>query len=145
MDRRSLTVSVLAVCGVLATVGCIPGETPEFLFATWHDATASGQTGSGKWIPSDIPASAVDIHAKYAIDSLYTLVAFRLPDASARHAPPRCKPIPADSVEFTTRPSAWWPTSMRSARGVQAGTVFFRCGEGEYFALVADRGYFWRH
>ena len=34
---------------------------------------------------------------------------------------------------------------MRNAQEAQAGTVYYRCGEGEYFALVADRGYFWRH
>jgi hypothetical protein len=145
MDRSNVTLSVAVICVGLATAGCIPGEAAEYSFATWQDAVASGQTGNGKWIPSDIPASAVDIRATYAIDSLYTLVAFRVPDASKRHAPQRCKPVPATSVEFTARTSSWWPRSMRNPREAQAGTVYYHCGEGEYFALVSDRGYFWRH
>ncbi len=144
MDHRNVTLAVAAICVSLAIAGCIPGETPEYSFATWQEAVASGQTGTGKWIPSDIPASAVDIRATYAIDSSHTLVSFRIPGAPKHHAPQRCKPVPAASVDFTGRPSSWWPSSMRSARQVEAGTVFYRCGEGEYFARAANRGYFWR-
>ena len=145
MDRRTVTLSATAICVGLATAGCIPGETPEYSFATWEEAVASGQTGTGKWIPSDIPASAVDIRATYAIDSQHTLVSFRIPNARERHAPQRCKPVPAASVEFTGRPSSWWPRSMCNVREAQADTVYYRCGESEFLALVSDRGYFWRH
>src|SRR5699024_6129779 len=123
--------------------GCLPGETPEYSFATWADAVASGQVGYGKWVPADLPESATDIRFRYAIDASHTLVAFQLPDDSMRYAPARCAAAPATAITFTTRPSRWWPEYLRGTPDPRTGT-FYTCGDREYFAQVGSRGYFWR-
>lgn len=126
---------------LLVTIGC--SEQRELSFESWPQAVASGQTGLGKWIPSNIPSTAKNIRAIYAIDSEFTQISFQLSAPLEPGSPAGCKLVLPSAVNLPNYTASWWPNFLRESAQPKAGAIYFSCEQSSYFAFTGNDGYYW--
>lgn len=85
MTRKWLKIAGL-ICAVLLipvviVVTCTGLETPDAKFDSYGEAIKKGAVGPGKWLPSWLPTSAVEIREAHNIDTNLIWLEFSYPGA----------------------------------------------------------------
>ena len=148
MEKALLT----ALVAVVVLAGCSGPTVHTMTYATVAEARASGAIDRG-WVPSDIPDSAYELRAAYAVDGWERWGLFNFPPGEA-HALKRIleteeTPLAGTRMEIPSR-IEWWPVILRgnldAERIATTGLLAYRSRSGgRMFGVNWNQGraYYW--
>ena len=126
-----LAVFVLAPVALLTT--CYFIENPKSHYESFGEARNAGAVGAGKWLPTLVPETAMDITEQHNIDTNEMWLAFAF-SGSLPTSVPGC----ADASNVTAgldRSPRWWRKSYEHlGRAVRIYACVSRAELGEYWA-----------
>lgn len=146
-------VPVVLLCFMLfLSSACERSEIEERYFSNYQQLGASGEPGN--WVPSFIPHSAVEIRAKFKIDTGAELLRFHFDDANDDYLVGYCDKAKTSDIEY---PSAgfldvdWWPSPLLSNHSKSEEIPryeIYRCERQAFLAVTQEDGsyqaFYWR-
>lgn len=129
---------------LIFSVACERAEIVDRYYPNYEQLGTSGEPGN--WVPTFIPRSAVEIRARYKIDTGAELLMFYLGKPEDLSLAGHCKKATVGDVQLPASGFlnvAWWPDSLfqnRTNSEDLARYEFYRCERQAFFALKRANG-----
>ncbi len=142
---------LLVSCVFTLALGGACHESPESSYASYEEARRAGAVERG-WIPSLVPAGALNIREKHDLDTNEVWGVFDFADADVEALQKQLRPLAKGFLLGRTIGSggvSWWPASLRGSLTetvLNDGALAFFTGSDGFFAVVdwkLRRCYFW--
>jgi len=141
MIGKVLTVALSVM--IFSVVACQKAEIVDRYYLNYEQLRASAEPGN--WVPAFIPRSAVEIRARYKIDTGAELVTFYVSKSDDLSVTSHCK----NSTKTSTKlppigflDVTWWPKSLfqnQDRKESAARYEFYTC-EGQAFLALEHEG-----
>ena len=139
--KKIATIFILYLMLLLFSA-CERLEIEERYYSNYEQLDTAGEPGN--WVPSFAPLSAIEIRAKYKIDTGAELLTFRYSNVKEgnldHYLAGHCNKIIMKDIEFPPKGFLavdWWPNSLFSInlRKEENGYKFYRCERQSFLAI----------
>lgn len=147
-----ITLSVLLSIVLLLSVACEKTELKEHYYPNYKHLAILNEPGN--WVPSFIPASAVEIKIRYKIDTGAELLTFFFRESKDLSLAGYCNKTTVIDLELPLPGFlgvTWWPDSLfrnRVKNKELAAYAFYRCERQAFLALRQSnssyQAFYWR-
>jgi hypothetical protein len=147
---RIATVTLLVILGFpLSRLGCELVEFRQARYDTYSAAVAAG-AGERGWLPSFVPASAVEIHELHSLDTNAQWLRFTVPASEVERMTSSMSMLSLEEARRTGVNRPWrvgggWPAELNRIvvdTGGSDHVRFFKSSDGTFcLAVVAQEGH----